>query len=187
MLLPLCILVDVDPGRGDEAEIEFRVMEHIEDLLLWHLLWYPSNEDVGEYEQDHPGDGEIVIGAKSPEDFKRLLLQFSNELHEAMMEIMDSIEEEITVNRQWLQDIWNNETDRYFALKLREALKLITGDYIVESHFYSIPDDAVAVSQKTLRDALEHPEKYALMFLNPSEFKEAQNDAKTNYLRRNYY
>lgn len=164
MLLPLCILVDVDPERDNEAEIEFRVIEHIEDLLLW----YSSNEGVGEYEQDYPGDGEIVIGAKSPEDFKKLLLQFSNELHEDMMEIIDSIEE-VTINKQWLQDIWDNKTDRYLAYKIREALKLITGDYITQSHFYSIPNDAVAISPLTLQDALEHPEKYALMFLNSSE------------------
>jgi len=53
-----------------------------------------------------------------------------------------------------------------WAYRFAKAVRLAAGDYLSDSHFYSVPDEGPKISEETLRDARERPERYALVFLD---------------------
>lgn len=67
------------------------------------------------------------------------------------------------VGPELIQAIWDNST---YWWKLSYAISLANGDYRSESEFYSVPDKSAKIEQTTFRDAMEKPEKYALVFLD---------------------
>lgn len=54
----------------------------------------------------------------------------------------------------------------FWAYRFGKAVRLAAGDYLRESCFWSAPDGSPKVSEGTLRDARERPERYALVFLD---------------------
>ncbi len=52
------------------------------------------------------------------------------------------------------------------AYTITLALRLVAGDYRSESGFYSVPDASPRISPATLQAVREHPERFALVFLD---------------------
>jgi transcriptional regulator with XRE-family HTH domain len=63
-----------------------------------------------------------------------------------------------------LQKLW--ESNETWHWSLVNAIALAVGDYRIGSKFYSSPDESAKISPETLREAIEVPEKYALVFLD---------------------
>lgn len=70
----------------------------------------------------------------------------------------------VEVDENLLRQIWYAQTDHLLAYRLQKALRLADGEYLFDSHFYSVPDASARISEATLQDALAHPEQYALVF-----------------------
>lgn len=72
--------------------------------------------------------------------------------------------EDLIINEGLIRRFWNNADRQRVAL--HRAVALADAEYLPESQFYSIPDGSPKISDETLADAKEHPEKYALVFLD---------------------
>lgn len=70
----------------------------------------------------------------------------------------------VEISEDLLRQIWDGQADGLFAYRLQKALRLADGEYLFDSQFYSIPDGETRISEETLREALSHPERYALVF-----------------------
>lgn len=70
----------------------------------------------------------------------------------------------LEVTEELLRSIWEEKVDFLLAYRLQKAIRLAEGEYLFDSQFYSVPDGSAKISEETLKDALEHPERYALVF-----------------------
>ena len=68
---------------------------------------------------------------------------------------------EILFDQEFLQKVWDGEMDDFYAYLLKKSLKYATGEYLFDSSFYSLPDDAAKVSKETLQDVQANPHHYA--------------------------
>lgn len=71
-------------------------------------------------------------------------------------------EKELVISEDLFNRLW--ETADLWGFALHRAIALVVGDYVIESQFYSVPDESPKISDTTLEDAREHPEEYALVF-----------------------
>jgi hypothetical protein len=115
----------------------------------------------------HPNCG-VILGSKEPDAFKRYLVEQKDEPLLAAKGLLGNAMRTLTdlppVGPDLIQAIWDN--DKPWFWNLTSAISLAAGDYRFESGFYSAPDASAKISQKTLRKAMEEPEKYALVFLD---------------------
>ncbi|MGB9858488.1 MAG: hypothetical protein ACPLQP_00970, partial [Moorellaceae bacterium] len=70
----------------------------------------------------------------------------------------------VEISRSLIEKIWREGGIRYDYLA--EVLKLLSAEYTFDSGFYSVPDYSPKIREATLREALAHPEKYALVFVD---------------------
>lgn len=70
----------------------------------------------------------------------------------------------LKINEKLLKEIWADPD--VWAYLVHSAVALVVGDYLIESQFYSVPDESPKISDTTLEDAKKHPEEYALVFLD---------------------
>ena len=67
---------------------------------------------------------------------------------------------------EMVRRLWSEPGFSMWAYRFAKAVRLAAGDYVSDSHFYSVPDEEPKISEETLQDAREHPERYALVFLD---------------------
>ncbi|MGB9858486.1 MAG: hypothetical protein ACPLQP_00960 [Moorellaceae bacterium] len=75
----------------------------------------------------------------------------------------------LAITREGIEKLWRQSPrDQCFGPcgYLPTILSLVTGEYIFESGFYSVPDRSVRISPETMEKALANPEKYALVFVD---------------------
>ncbi|MGI9863042.1 hypothetical protein SDD30_16830 [Moorella naiadis] len=174
-----CLLVSLDKWQIDEMlasqnnpqrlqEIEMRIrlvaMEATSEYADQAFDWR-SEDDAGSWIDDFPGAG-VVLGAKESERFKELLAEYSQKpLKRAMvlMEKYDCYAGRI-LNKSLLREVWANKKPWDEPWTLATIFRLLIGDYLFESQFYSVPDASAKISDGVFRDAMEHPEYYALVF-----------------------
>lgn len=70
------------------------------------------------------------------------------------------------LDKNLLQDIWEGKCSGSWVYNLAQALRLVDGNYVFDSQFYSVPDGSARIEESTLQDARENPEWYALVFLD---------------------
>ncbi|AOQ24603.1 hypothetical protein MTAT_19460 [Moorella thermoacetica] len=70
----------------------------------------------------------------------------------------------VVINKDLVKKIWDEQFRWADIWPLVKALQLVTGDYCFDSQFYSVPDGEAKISEGILKEALEHPERYALVF-----------------------
>ena len=165
-----CILVKLENGHGlDTGELRrlarSLAMSRTEDYFPG-VFDYRSEEDAGAWSEEYPGDG-VVLGREEPDRFRELLLRFKDRPLQAAVENLRYVREEgiePRVDEEFLRRLWNGECSFLASYTLIEALRLASGEYRFESHFFSCPDGEVRISEPVLRDALENPGSYALVF-----------------------
>lgn len=69
------------------------------------------------------------------------------------------------VGMELLARLWD-DAPGFWSYSIRNAVSLAAGKYLPESGFYSAPDHSSKISPETLRSAQEHPEQFALVFLD---------------------
>lgn len=69
------------------------------------------------------------------------------------------------VGSELLRKLWNG-AHGFWSWSLKNAVALAAGEYLIDSGFYSVPDYSPKVSPETLKDVLETPGRYALVFLD---------------------
>ena len=160
-----CILVEVDPNDLVDCDDLAEARQFIREEAMGATRQYReqafdwrSETNAGRWSDDFPGDG-VVLGAAEPERFEELLLDFSQSPIRAALEKLDGAG--YTVDGDFLRRAWEDGSDLY---RLALALRLADGEYLFESGFYSVPDGSARISHDTLEDALDGPERYALVF-----------------------
>lgn len=169
-----CILIEVDDNVRDLENAETVARGLAMSATEWAqgtAFDYRSEDDAGAWGAKFPKTG-VVMGAKKPDRFTKLLLKFKDEpLKNALETLMyysnTDFEQGITVNKKYIRLVW--ELGEYGksdpdAWVMSLALRLVQGEYLFDSGFYSVPDNSSKISKQTLEDALAHPEKYALVF-----------------------
>lgn len=72
---------------------------------------------------------------------------------------------DLTINEETIQKIWNsNPEDRIQFSLVTDILRLVLGEYLPKSQFYSLPDGSSKLSPSVREDAFKNPEDYALVF-----------------------
>lgn len=71
---------------------------------------------------------------------------------------------EITINEKTVKNAWENEHEATRIYTAIYALRLVTGEYLHASCFYSVPDGCAKLSQETLQEVKKNPSDYALVF-----------------------
>ena len=160
-----CILVEVDPNDlvdcDDLGEIGGFVREEAMDATRSYreqAFDWRSERDAGRWSDEFPGAG-VVLGAAEPERFKELLRDFSETPLRAALALVGNAA--YAVDAEFLRKAWENASDPF---SLSQALRLVDGEYLFDSGFFSVPDGSARISPDTLEDALDGPERYALVF-----------------------
>lgn len=72
---------------------------------------------------------------------------------------------DLIINEETIQKIWDSKfTDTFQVGLISDILRLILGEYLPESQFYSLPDGSSKLSPSVREDAFKNPEDYALVF-----------------------
>ncbi|SMB96774.1 hypothetical protein SAMN00808754_1645 [Thermanaeromonas toyohensis ToBE] len=179
-----CLLVEVpvkiSPGAS-AGELD-RVKKETRAVALNAMNRYRgiafdwcSRDDAGRWKDDFPGRG-VVLGAEEPERFRELLNEYKDAPLRAAEALLWDLKIEVWAEDwKWplvmdavtLERIWKTDVlDGYAGWCLKTALKLVTGDYIFDARFFSVPDDSTKVGRETLEKALANPERYALVFVD---------------------
>jgi len=127
-------------------------------------------EDAGSWADQYPRRG-VVLGSVEPEQFITLLDEWRKKPVENALKYLEQVRADMSdsgkglvVNEDLLNRIW--ESDGLWTFALHRAVALVDGDYVIESQFYSVPDGSPKICDTTLKHAEEHPEEYALVFLD---------------------
>ncbi|SMB96773.1 hypothetical protein SAMN00808754_1644 [Thermanaeromonas toyohensis ToBE] len=142
-----------DPERFKELLLEFKDMPLKRALSLMDfveycdLKWRTREEIEGDIEvlqQEEPVD--VVNASGQP-------IYWSGRRRAT-----------IGVTRKLIEEIWEKGGSVYDHLA--KIFRLVTGEYLFESGFYSVPDYSAKIRASTLENALENPAKYALVFVD---------------------
>lgn len=160
-----CILVNLTAFDNDIENME---KEELEEYALQIAL-----EETEKYRgqafdyRDDEEPEEIMLGKyTSIEEFREKLEECKNLPFKMASSYIDRIENKILGDiRDKIVEIWNN-IDDINDYRLYKTISLVYGIYEFDSQFYSMPDGSSKISKKTLKDVQEHPERYAMVFLD---------------------
>lgn len=144
------VLGSEEPERFRELLVEFKdrplraALDEFRWLLIDDVKYRPRQEVVADHNLVEiatlPLSGEeYVLSGR----FKRRAVEVSEDL---------------------LRRIWEGRVADLYTYRLQQALRLVDGEYLFGSQFFSGPDCCSRISEETLQDALTHPERYALVF-----------------------
>jgi hypothetical protein len=68
------------------------------------------------------------------------------------------------IDEAFLIKLWSSSMDYMYAYSLTKAIKAVSGEYMTDSGFYSVPDGSSKLSASIKEAAIQNPEKYALVF-----------------------
>jgi len=72
-------------------------------------------------------------------------------------------QETLVLGEKLLRELWENPLWGYSIVL---AVSLADAQYFPESQFYSVPDYSPKISEEVLQEAREHPQRFALVFLD---------------------
>lgn len=160
-----CILVAVDPSKDPDEMRRKACLEAVTMTEGFRDTVFDWRTEPDDGDPDPPNG--VVLGKTDPEQFRKLLTDFSHRPFEVAAYMLGN--DEMVINEALIASVWENRGDWRFIDRIKEVkevLALITGDYAIESQFYSVPNRSASISPETLQNALEHPEKYALAFFD---------------------
>ncbi|MGB9886663.1 MAG: hypothetical protein ACPLRW_06660 [Moorellales bacterium] len=149
------VLGGENPDLFRELLLEFKerplraALDALRSVLCWDYGWRPKEE----VEAD-PELVEMIPLFEAPQ--------------EGMCYSARRTAPSAAVDEELLKRIWERADQGsnilLFAYQLQKAIRLASGEYLFDAQFYSVPDGEAKISTKTLKDALKHPERYALVF-----------------------
>ena len=73
------------------------------------------------------------------------------------------------LDKEFIRNVWEGKASGfsdYHIWSLKRLFEILSGEYVFEARFYSVPDGSTRISKETVDDAWSHPEKYALVFFD---------------------
>lgn len=143
-------------------------------------VWDWREEDAGCWANQYPRQG-VVLGGTEECLFLKLLEKWRQRPLESALEELD-IARQCAQLAFWpaspeelARRLWEGGQEKqqqaagflplwdYLFVK---SMRLAYGHYLSDSHFYSVPDDSPKISHGTLQETREHPNRFALVFLD---------------------
>ncbi|MBF7084412.1 hypothetical protein IT084_15775 [Desulfallas sp. Bu1-1] len=168
-----CILVELE---------ETTSVENVEDLVeearseaIYATEYFQDQvydwreEDAGRWADEFPNRG-VVLGLNDRELFLKLLNKWREmPLRAALenlknLELTEKPETTMHLSEKLIRLLWENNGPWVYLIT--SAVQLAYGRYCPDSCFYSVPDYSTKITQRTLKEATEHPERFALVFLD---------------------
>jgi hypothetical protein len=108
--------------------------------------------------------GAVVLG-RNERNFQRLLDEWANMPWHMMLAHFKKAKTKC-LDENYLKSIWEEREADLATWPLTQALRLVTGEYLIDSGCYSVPDTSPKLSEETRAEIRAHPERFALVFFD---------------------
>jgi hypothetical protein len=162
------VLVELDPDmealsddelRGEaQALAESATAKYADRAFDWRHV-FTDEEARGE-----GLPGAVVLG-RNESAFQRLLDKWANMPWRMMLAHFKKAKTKC-LDENFLKSVWEEREVDLATWPLMQALRLVTGEYLIDSGFYSVPDTSPKLSEETRKAVQAHPERFALVFFD---------------------